>query len=105
MLSDSQIVVHFGVHERTERMFVYKVREAVKSSEDFLIKSFVNDDKYLPDGCEDLSCVCCIKKAVLYLAELCYRTNRSLSQDTLFNKLINIFINVDTFPNIKIICP
>ncbi len=34
-LSASQTAVRFGVHEKTIRMFMQKIREATKSSEDF----------------------------------------------------------------------
>jgi hypothetical protein len=43
-LSASQTAVRFGVHERTARMFMQKVREAMKSSEDFPMKGIVNVD-------------------------------------------------------------
>ena len=38
----SQTSVSFGVHERTAKMFVQKVREAMKSSEDYPMTGVVN---------------------------------------------------------------
>jgi hypothetical protein len=46
-LSASQTAVRFGVHERIVRMFMQKVREAMKSSEDFPMKGVVNVDEYV----------------------------------------------------------
>jgi hypothetical protein len=45
--SASQTAVCFGVHERTARMFMQKLREAMKSSEDFLMNRVVNVDEYV----------------------------------------------------------
>jgi hypothetical protein len=52
-LSASQTAVRFGVHERTARMFMQKVREAMKSSEDFPMKGVVNVDEYVVGGYEE----------------------------------------------------
>jgi transposase-like protein len=52
-LSASQTAVRFGVHERTARMFMQKVREAMKSSEDFPMKGIVNVDEYVVGGYEE----------------------------------------------------
>jgi transposase-like protein len=52
-LSASQTAVRFGVHERTARMFMHKVREAMKSSEDFPMKGIVNVDEYVVGGYEE----------------------------------------------------
>ena len=45
--SASQTAGRFGVHERTARMFMKKIREAMKSREDFPMKGVVNVDEYL----------------------------------------------------------
>ena len=52
-LSASQTAVRLGVHERTARMFMQKVSEAMKSSEDFHIKGVVNVDEYVVGGYEE----------------------------------------------------
>lgn len=52
-LSASQTAVRFGVHERTARMVMYKVREAMKSSEDFTMNGIVNVDEYVVGGYEE----------------------------------------------------
>ena len=52
-LSASQIAVRFGVQEKTARMFMQKVREAMKSSEDFPMKGIVNVDEYVVGGYEE----------------------------------------------------
>lgn len=52
-LSASQTAVRFGVHERTARMFMPKVREAMKSSEDFPMTGVVNVDEYVVGGYEE----------------------------------------------------
>lgn len=52
-LSASQMAVRFGVQEKTARMFMQKVREAMKSSEDFLMKGIVNVDEYVVGGYEE----------------------------------------------------
>ena len=46
-LSASQTAVRFGVHQRTARLFIHKVRKAMKSSEDFPMKGNVNVDDYV----------------------------------------------------------
>ena len=46
-LSASQTEVRFRVHERTARMFMHKVREAIKSSEDVPMKGIANIDEYV----------------------------------------------------------
>jgi CRISPR/Cas system CSM-associated protein Csm2 small subunit len=51
-LSASQAAVRFGVHQRTARLFMHKVREAMKSSEDFPMKGNVNVDEYVVGGYE-----------------------------------------------------
>ena len=70
-LSASQMAVRFGVQEKTARMFMQKVREAMKSSEDFPMKGIVNVDEYVVGGYEEgkpsrsydslkkKSCMCC----------------------------------------------
>ena len=52
-LSASQMPVRFGVQEKTARMFMQKVREAMKSSEDFPMKGIVNVDEYVVGGYEE----------------------------------------------------
>ena len=52
-LSASQTAVRFGVHQRTARMFMQKVREAMKSSEDFPMKGVVNVDEYVVGSYEE----------------------------------------------------
>ena len=52
-LSASQTAVRFGVQEKTARMFMQKVREAMKSSEDFPMKGIVNVDEYVVGGYEE----------------------------------------------------
>ncbi len=52
-LSTSQTVVRFGVHQRTARLFMHKVREAMKSSEDFPMKGNINVDGYVVGGYEE----------------------------------------------------
>ena len=52
-LSASQTAVRFGIHERTARMFMLKIREAMKSSEDFPMKGIVNVDEYVVGGYEE----------------------------------------------------
>ena len=49
-LSASQMPIRYGVHQRTARLFMHKVREAMKSSEDFPMKGIVNVDEYVV-GC------------------------------------------------------
>ena len=52
-LSASQMALRFGVQEKTARMFTQKVREAMKSSEDFPTKGIVNVDEYDVGGYEE----------------------------------------------------
>src|SRR5680860_974809 len=52
-LSASQMSIRFGVHQRTARLFMHKVREAMKSSEDFPMKGIVNVDEYVVGGHEE----------------------------------------------------
>lgn len=51
-LSASQTAVRFGIQEKTARLFMHKVREAMKSSEDFPMKGNVNVDEYVVGGYE-----------------------------------------------------
>jgi transposase-like protein len=52
-LSASQTAVRFGVHQRTARLFMHKVREAMKSSGDFPMTGAVNVDEYVVGGYEE----------------------------------------------------
>lgn len=52
-LSASQMAVRFGVQEKTARMFMQKVREAIKFSQDFFMKGTVNIDEYVVGGFEE----------------------------------------------------
>lgn len=52
-LSASQMAVRFGVHQRTARLFMHKVREAMKSSEDYPMTGIVNVDEYVVGGYEE----------------------------------------------------
>ena len=52
-LSACQTAVRFGVHERTARMFMQKVRKAMKSSEDYPMTGVVNVDEYVIGGYEE----------------------------------------------------
>lgn len=52
-LSASQTAVRFGVHERTARMFMHKVREAMKSIEDYHMTGVVNVDEYVVGSYEE----------------------------------------------------
>ena len=52
-LSASQMSIRFGVHQRTARLFMHKVREAMKSSEYFPMKGIVNVDEYVVGGYEE----------------------------------------------------
>ena len=67
-LSASQMSVRYGVNQRTARLFMHKVREAMKSSEDFPMKGIVNVDEYVVGGYEEgkpgRSCDSTKKKAV-----------------------------------------
>lgn len=52
-LSASQTAVRFGVRTITARMFMQKVREAMKSSEDYPMTGLVNVDEYVVGGYEE----------------------------------------------------
>jgi transposase-like protein len=52
-LSSSQTGVRFGIREITARMFMQKVRQAMKSSENFPMKGNVNVDEYVIGGYEE----------------------------------------------------
>ena len=52
-LSASQATVRFGIQEKTARLFTHKVRESIKSSEDFPMKGNVNVDQYVVGGYEE----------------------------------------------------
>jgi transposase-like protein len=52
-LSASQMAVRFGIQQRTARLFMHKVREAMKSSEDFPMTGVVNVDEYVVGGYEE----------------------------------------------------
>ena len=52
-LSASQTAVCFGVQEKTARMFMQKVSETMKSSEDFPMKGIVNVDEYVGGGYQE----------------------------------------------------
>jgi len=51
-LSASQMGVRYGVRESTARMFMHKVREAMKSSENFPMKGTVHVDEFVVGGKE-----------------------------------------------------
>jgi transposase-like protein len=52
-LSASQISVRFGIGERTARMFMQKVREAMKSSGNHPMKGIVHVDEFVVGGQEE----------------------------------------------------
>lgn len=52
-LSASQTAVRFGIRTITARMFMQKVREAMKSSEDYPMTGLVNVDEYVVGGYEE----------------------------------------------------
>ncbi len=52
-LSASQTAVRFDVHERTARLFMHKVREAMKSNGDFPMAGVINVDEYVVGGYEE----------------------------------------------------
>ena len=52
-LSASQISVRYGVAEQTARLFMQKVREAMKSSENHPITGIVHVDEFVVGGKED----------------------------------------------------
>ncbi len=51
-LSASQTEVRYGVHERTARLLMHKVCEAMKSSQDYPMTGVVNLDEYVVGGYE-----------------------------------------------------
>ena len=51
-LSASQMGVRYGVTEKTARLFMYKVREAMKSSENHPIEGIVHVDEFVIGGKE-----------------------------------------------------
>lgn len=51
-LSASQMSVRFGIHQRTARLFMHKVREAMKSSENYPMNGIVHVDEYVVGGYE-----------------------------------------------------
>jgi transposase-like protein len=52
-LSASQISVRFGIGERTSRMFMQKIREAMKSSGNFPMTGIVHVDEFVVGGHEE----------------------------------------------------
>lgn len=50
--SASQVAVRFGVRENTARLFMHKVREAMKSSENHPMNSIVHVDEFVIGGHE-----------------------------------------------------
>ena len=78
--SASQMSIRYGVHKRTTRLFMHKVHETMKSSEDFPMKGIVNVD------------------------EFCYRINRSQSKDVIFNNLITRIVKSDNILHKDLIC-
>lgn len=52
-LSACQTAVRFGVRENTARLFMHKVREAMKSSETHPMTGIVNVDEYVVGGYEE----------------------------------------------------
>ena len=51
-LSASYMGVRYGVTEKTARLFMHKVREAMKSSEDYPMKGKVEVDEFVVGGKE-----------------------------------------------------
>ncbi len=51
-LSASYMGVRFGVTEKTARLFMHKVREAMKSSEDYPMDETVHIDEFVVGGRE-----------------------------------------------------
>lgn len=49
-LSASQVIVRFGIQEKPTRLVMQKVREAMKSSQNFAVKGIVNVDEYVLVG-------------------------------------------------------
>lgn len=52
-LSASQISVRFGIQEKTARMFMQKVRKAMKSSGNYPMKGIVHVDEFVVGGYEE----------------------------------------------------
>lgn len=52
-LSALQISVRFGIGERTARMFMHKIREAMKSSGNFPMTGIVHVDEFVVGGSEE----------------------------------------------------
>lgn len=52
-LSALQMSVRYGIHERTARLFMHKVREAMKSSGDNPIEGIVHVDEFVVGGHEE----------------------------------------------------
>lgn len=52
-LSALQIAIRFGIGERTARMFMQKIREAMKSSESFPMTGIVHVDEFVIGGYEE----------------------------------------------------
>jgi transposase-like protein len=52
-LSASQMSVRFGVRENTARLFMHKIREAMKSSENYLMDGNVHIDEFVVGGKEE----------------------------------------------------
>jgi len=52
-LSASQVCVRYGIRENTARLFMHKVREAMKSSENFPMDGNVHIDEFVVGGKED----------------------------------------------------
>ncbi len=51
-LSTSHVGVHFGVTEKTARLFMYKIPEAMKSSKKHPMKSAIHVDEFVVGGKE-----------------------------------------------------
>lgn len=51
-LSAKQMAVRYGVSEQTARLFMHKVREAMKSSQEYPLKGNVNVDEFVVGGKE-----------------------------------------------------
>ena len=64
-LSASQVSIRYGIQEKTARLFMYKIREAIKSSEYFPMKDNVNVDQYVKK--ESLEGVMTALKRKLYV--------------------------------------
>jgi ribosomal protein S24E len=44
--------IRFGITDKTGRLFIYKVREVMKSDENYLIKEIIDIDELVIDGKE-----------------------------------------------------